>query len=180
MYPISVPAWCLAAPFHSRLRIARILKHTDEQSIKGGRVLVITSNIVPGSDGAGTVLSTGKSVTSFASGDKVVTHLVPHALPNAFPTGVDISSGLGHAVDGTIREYGVFDESALIRMPENLSFEQAATLTCSGLTAWNALFGGGRGLRKGDTILTQGTGGVSMAALQVNLTSLYLLRSCSS
>jgi NADPH:quinone reductase-like Zn-dependent oxidoreductase len=80
---------------------------------------------------------------------------------------VEISSGLGQAIHGTIREYGVFHENILVHMPKNLSFEQAATLTCSGLTAWNALFGGGRGPRKGDTILTQGTGGVSIAALQV-------------
>lgn len=79
----------------------------------------------------------------------------------------DINQGLGQIEHGTLREYGVFHENALIHMPKNLSFEQAATLTCSGLTAWNALFGGGRGPKKGDCILTQGTGGVSIAAMQV-------------
>jgi len=59
-------------------------------------------------------------------------------------------------------------------MPRNLTFEQASTLTCSGLTAWNALFGGrGGGLKAGDTVLTQGTGGVSVAALQVCFSSLF-------
>lgn len=90
-----------------------------------------------------------------------------------FPTAADISSGLGQVAEGTIQEYGVFDETALVSMPTNLSFEQAATLTCSGLTAWNALFGGGRMVGKGDTVLTQGTGGVSIAALQVILKLLY-------
>lgn len=81
---------------------------------------------------------------------------------------VEICAGLGQQVHGTLQEYGVFDESALVHMPKNLSFEEASTLTCSGLTAWNALFGGGRSLGKGDTVLTQGTGGVSIAALQVS------------
>jgi NADPH:quinone reductase-like Zn-dependent oxidoreductase len=93
--------------------------------------------------------------------------------PDAFLTLEEISTGYGHALYGTIREYGVFHESALVHMPKNLSFEQASTLTCSGLTAWNALFGGGRGPKKGDTVLTQGTGGVSVAALQVISIFLY-------
>lgn len=113
------------------------------------------------------MVTVGKSVTSHAPGDKVVTHLVPDISPGRFPTAADISGGLGQAVDGTIREYGVFHENTLVHMPQNLTFEQAATLTCSGLTAWNALYGGGRGPKKGDTILTQGTGGVSIAAVQV-------------
>jgi hypothetical protein len=75
--------------------------------------------------------------------------------------------GLGTGSRRTIQEYEVFDESILVHMPKNLSFEEAATLTCSGLTAWNALFGCGRTVVKGDAILTQGTGGVSIAALQV-------------
>ena len=113
------------------------------------------------------MVTVGKSVTSHAPGDKVVTHLVQDISPGRFPTAADISGGLGQAVDGTIREYGVFHENTLVHMPQNLTFEQAATLTCSGLTAWNALYGGGRGPKKGDTILTQGTGGVSIAAVQV-------------
>ena len=128
---------------------------------------MVEPNVVPGSDGAGVVISVGKSVLSHAPGDKVVTHLVPNIAASRFPTAVDISAGLGQAADGTIREYGVFHENTLVHMPTNLSFEQAATLTCSGLTAWNALYGGGSGPKKGDTILTQGTGGVSIAAVQV-------------
>lgn len=124
-------------------------------------------NVVPGSDGAGVVVSIGKSVTSFAVGAQVVTHVVPHIAKDAIPTHADISSGLGQAVHGTIQQYGVFHDTALVRMPANLTFEQAATLTCSGLTAWNALFGDGKTLEQGDSVLTQGTGGVSIAALQV-------------
>lgn len=97
----------------------------------------------------------------------MVTHLVPHTSTTAISTMTEICSGLGQVEHGTLRQYGVLHDTALVRMPENLSFEQAATLTCSGLTAWNALFGDGKTLSKGDSVLTQGTGGVSIAALQV-------------
>lgn len=112
-------------------------------------------------------MSIGKLVKAFSPGEKVVTHMLPNFSEDGFPTMTEIGAGLGHSIDGTIREFGVFHESALVHMPKNLSFEEAATLTCSGLTAWNALFGGGKTLGKNDTVLTQGTGGVSVAALQV-------------
>lgn len=78
--------------------------------------------------------------------------------------------GLGQLQDGTLRRMAVFPKPALIHMPRNLSFEEAATLTCSGLTAWNALFGDrGRKVQRGDYVLVQGTGGVGVAALQVSV-----------
>jgi NADPH:quinone reductase-like Zn-dependent oxidoreductase len=111
-------------------------------------------NVIPGSDGAGTVLTFGKHVKRFQRGDKVVTMLSQ-------------DSGLGGSTDGTLRSVGAFDEQALVKMPEGLSFLQAATLSCAGLTAWNALFGQpGRELTAGQWLLTQGTGGVSTFALQ--------------
>jgi D-arabinose 1-dehydrogenase-like Zn-dependent alcohol dehydrogenase len=101
-------------------------------------------------------------------------HMIPNFPANAFPTMAEvISAGLGQQINGTLQEYGLFDESALVHMPKNLSFEEAATLTCSGLTAWNALYGGGKTVGKEDTILTQGTGGVSIAALQVSLVEMF-------
>lgn len=85
----------------------------------------------------------------------------------------DICSGLGQHVDGTLRSHGVFHETALVSMPKGLDFLQASTLTCSGLTAWNALFGiSEHRPKKGSYVLIQGTGGVSIAALQVRLHSL--------
>jgi NADPH:quinone reductase-like Zn-dependent oxidoreductase len=79
-------------------------------------------------------------------------------------------TGLGGAVDGTLREYGAFDENGLVPVPKNLDMREASTLSCAALTAWNALYGlEGRALKPGDTVLTQGTGGVSIFALQVRL-----------
>lgn len=119
-------------------------------------------NLVPGSDGAGVVRAVGTNVKEFKAGDKVVTHLCPEVGDDHIPTFADISAGIGHGKDGTLREFGVFHYTALVLAPKNLTFEQAATLTCSGLTAWNAL----KDVKEGDWVLVQGTGGVSIAALQ--------------
>jgi NADPH:quinone reductase-like Zn-dependent oxidoreductase len=73
--------------------------------------------------------------------------------------------GAGPKWDGVLREYAAFGEQSLVRVPEHLSFEEAATLPCSAVTAWNALTVSGR-LKAGDSVLTLGTGGVSIFALQ--------------
>lgn len=103
-------------------------------------------------------------------GDRVCTHLTSGLPANQPTTMVDIcQSGLGHNYDGTLTAYTVLHETALVHMPANLDFVQASTLTCSGLTAWNALFGiDSLKPKKGDWVLVQGTGGVSIAALQVS------------
>jgi len=72
---------------------------------------------------------------------------------------------LGGDVDGVLAEYVVFPETGLVHLPDSISFEEAATLPCAGLTAWNALFGKGN-IKPGQTILVLGTGGVSTFALQ--------------
>lgn len=97
-----------------------------------------------------------------------MTHIAAHIGDADFATTDDMTAGLGQQRDGTLRQKGVFPETALVHMPKNLSFEEAATLTCSGLTAWNALFGNpSNQVQPGDYVLVQGTGGVSIAALQV-------------
>ncbi|PKS05518.1 hypothetical protein jhhlp_008209 [Lomentospora prolificans] len=123
-------------------------------------------NVIPGSDGAGTVLAVGKNVTRFKPGDKVVTLFNQGHIGGSLD-GSSIQTGLGGALDGTFRTVGVFNEQGLVRMPSNLSFIEAATLTCAGLTAWNALFGlTDKKVLPGQWVLTQGTGGVSLFAVQ--------------
>ena len=78
-------------------------------------------------------------------------------------------TGVGGMIDGTFRRYGVFDQTGLVKMPETLDYKQASTLPCAALTAWNALYGlESKKLIPGHTVLTQGTGGVSMFGLQVS------------
>ena len=126
-----------------------------------------TPGVTPGSDGAGTVEAVGSNVKTFKAGDRVCTHLVSQLPSSEAPGFSNINTGLGQHLDGTLRNHGIFHESALVPMPD-LSFLEACTLTCSGLTAWNALFGlSDHAPGKGSTVLVQGTGGVSIAALQV-------------
>lgn len=135
---------------------------------RGTYPFALKPNVVPGSDGAGTVLSTGKNVTRFHPGDHVVTIINQTHLAGRI-TASTASSGLGGTIDGTFRQYGVFDEQGLVRMPRGLSFIEAAALSCAGLTAWNALFPEGRlgrGVRSGDWVVAQGTGGVSCFVVQ--------------
>ena len=122
--------------------------------------------MVPASDGAGTVVATGSRVSRFHEGDRVITLFNQSHLAGDV-TVSDTTTGLGGSRDGTLRQYGAFDESGLVVMPSTLDFQQGSTLPCAALTAWNALYGiEGKSLKPGDTVLTQGTGGVSIFALQ--------------
>jgi len=124
----------------------------------------VTDNVVPASDGAGIVERVGKNVTRFKQGDKVVALFNQGHLGGSLDN-KSVATGLGGTIDGCLREYGAFDENGLVAKPENIDFRQAATLTCAGLTAWNALYGL-KPLLPGDYVLTQGTGGVSIFAVQ--------------
>ncbi|OIW24772.1 zinc-binding dehydrogenase [Coniochaeta ligniaria NRRL 30616] len=142
------------------------LNYRDLIIAKGEYPWEVKDGVVPGSDGAGTVLSTGKHVTRFQPGDKVVTMLLPKNIGGP-ATEKAMTTSLGANIDGTLRTVGVFDEQGLVAMPKGLSFVEAATLSCAGVTAWNALFGlPGRPLMAGQWVLTQGTGGVSTFAVQ--------------
>lgn len=129
--------------------------------------------MIPGSDGAGVVLAVGSAVPQSSQwlqpGAKVVTHMVAHLDDDDLPSLEDVCAGLGQKLNGTLCRQVIVHHNALVPMPKHMSFEEAATLTCSGLTAWNALMGmPGREVKEGDWVLVQGTGGVSVAALQVS------------
>ena len=120
--------------------------------------------VVPGSDGAGVVEAVGRHVTRFKKGDRVVTLFNQGHLAGSLDAQT-LATGLGGKVDGVLRQYGAFDESGLVHMPSNLNFLEASTLSCAPVTAWNALYGL-KDLKPGDWVLTQGTGGVSVIAVQ--------------
>lgn len=85
-------------------------------------------------------------------------------------TASDTMTGVGGVVNGTLRQYAIYEEGGLVKMPDSLSFKEASTLPCAAVTAWNALYGlQSRALKTGDWVLTQGTGGVSMFAVQVSI-----------
>ncbi|KAI9723964.1 MAG: hypothetical protein M1812_000682 [Candelaria pacifica] len=145
---------------------AASLNYRDLIIPKGQYPFPTKDGVVPCSDGAGTVVATGDRVIRFKTGDKVVTLFNQSHLAGSL-TPPDLSTGLGGALDGTLRQHGVFDESGLVAMPNNLNWQEASTLSCAGLTAWSALYKfDSQSLRPGQTVLTQGTGGVSLFALQ--------------
>ncbi len=124
--------------------------------------------LVTGCDGSGIIKAVGTAVKNFAPGDRVVTHLIGRIPGDAKIDFNSLRSSLGMGTNGTLTQYGTFHHSNLVHAPRSLSFEQAATLPCSGLTAYNALLGlGGRQIQKDQWVLVQGTGGVSVAALQI-------------
>jgi NADPH:quinone reductase-like Zn-dependent oxidoreductase len=120
--------------------------------------------LAPLSDGAGEVIEVGAGVTRVKVGDRVAA-----AFMQSWVDGdIDDSkwrSALGAAAEGVASEYRVFSEHGLVAVPEYLSYEEAASLPCAAVTAWNALFETGT-VRPGHTVLALGTGGVSTFALQ--------------
>lgn len=143
---------------------AASLNYRDLIIPKGKYPFAQKNGVVPGSDGAGEVVAVGPKVTRFKVGAKVVTLFNQGHIGGSLDSQT-ASTGLGGVIDGTLRQYGTFPESGLVTMPPSLSYLEASTLSCAALTAWNGLYGL-KPLIPGDVVLTQGTGGVSMFALQ--------------
>ncbi len=123
-----------------------------------------SSGLVPLSDAAGEVIAVGPGVTQFAVGDRVAGTFFAD-WPGGPRTADAMASARGGGVDGVLAEVIVSHENGLIAVPDYLSFEEAATLPCAAVTAWRALFTDGA-LEPGDTVLLEGTGGVSIFGLQ--------------
>jgi NADPH:quinone reductase-like Zn-dependent oxidoreductase len=121
--------------------------------------------LIPCSDGAGEVVGIGEGVTRFQPGDRVCTIFAQKWIAGR-PTRERLRSTLGGPLDGTLAELAVFDQKGLVRTPDHLTDEEASTLPCAAVTAWSALVTEG-GITAGDTVLVQGTGGVSLFALQI-------------
>ena len=120
--------------------------------------------MIPLSDGAGVVEEVGPGVTRVKAGDRVAATFFQKWIEGP-PSKEKNSSALGGGIDGVACEYGVFSADGLVLSPPSLSDEEVASLPCAAVTAWHALFGHA-GTVPGDTILLQGTGGVSVFALQ--------------
>lgn len=123
----------------------------------------VARDLIPLSDGAGEVVAVGPGTQRFKVGDRVSGTFFQGWVDG--PPRGDYPA-LGSPLDGVLAEYVVLDQEHAVRIPANLSFEEAATLPCAGVTAWNALMVTSR-IRAGETVLTLGTGGVSIFALQL-------------
>jgi len=144
---------------------AASLNYRDLMFVKGSYNPRAKLPAVPFSDGAGEVVEVGGEVSRWKAGDRVCPIFTQGWLEGP-PTARKNRTALGGGdLDGVLREFGAFDEQGLVAIPEHLSYEEAATLPCAGVTAWHALVNSGN-LRAGQTVLALGTGGVSVFALQ--------------
>jgi NADPH:quinone reductase-like Zn-dependent oxidoreductase len=144
-----------------RLHASSVNFH-DYLVVKG--MIPVDENRIPMSDGAGVVTGVGAGVAEFAEGDSVVSTFFPD-WHGGEPT-VDLLRAVpGDRADGYAREVVTARATSFTRAPKGYSHAEAATLTCAGLTAWRALVVIGN-IKAGDVVLTQGTGGDSIFALQ--------------
>ncbi len=120
--------------------------------------------LIPLSDGVGEVVEVGAGVTRVKLGDRVAGAFMPGWVEGPL-TDAKARTALGGGPDGLLAEYAVLPAEGVVAVPAHLSDEEAATLPCAAVTAWNALVTAGS-IKAGDTVLTQGTGGVSLFALQ--------------
>lgn len=123
----------------------------------------VAADTIPLSDGAGEVVAVGANVTRFKPGDRVAGTFFKNWI-DGLPANED-RPALGVPLDGVLAEFVVFNARDAVHIPDNLSFIEAATLPCAGVTAWHALMVAGRPIKPGDNVLVLGTGGVSIQAL---------------
>src|SRR5262249_24898966 len=121
--------------------------------------------LIPLSDGVGEVIAVGDGVSGVKVGERVAGLVMQNWLDAAAPESQKKPAVGGGGAEGRPPEDAVLNQDGVIHVPEHLSDEEAATLPCAAVTAWHALVSDG-GVKAGDTVLTQGTGGVSLFALQ--------------
>jgi NADPH:quinone reductase-like Zn-dependent oxidoreductase len=140
------------------------LNFRDLGIVRGSYRMPVRDNIVPLSDGAGEVVEVGPGVTRFRAGDRVAGNFFQRWAGGDPAPDVHLSA-LGGGIDGMLADYAVLEEDGVVKIPHHLSFEEAATLPCAAVTVWHAMVEHAK-LKGGDTVLLQGTGGVSIFGLQ--------------
>jgi NADPH:quinone reductase-like Zn-dependent oxidoreductase len=144
--------------------VACSLNYRDLAIVLGRYPAGVKADVIPLSDGAGEVVEVGAGVTRVKAGDRVAGCFFQR-WPGGAQTPAAVGSALGGSLDGMLAEYVVLEEDGVVKLPAHLSYEEGATLPCAAVTAWNALVEHGKTIA-GETILVQGTGGVSIFALQ--------------
>lgn len=144
---------------------ASSLNYHDYLVVNGA--IPVADGRIPMSDGAGEIAAVGEGVTKWKVGDKVMSLFYRDWL-EGIPTPQKTKQISGENSDGFLTEYGLETEETLTRVPVHLSFVEAATLPCAALTAWNALMVKGN-LQKGESVLIEGTGGLSIFSMQIAL-----------
>ncbi len=141
------------------------LNYRDIAMVKGRYPRAVKKGLIPTSDGAGEVIAVGEGVTAFKVGDRVISTFHPRWFGGPLHATMGLEA-YGDQNDGWLAERKVVSQEAVVKFSDALSYEEAATLPCAGLTAWTALSGPSP-VRAGHSVLVQGTGGVSIFALQL-------------
>ena len=154
-----------AGPYQAVIKMrAASLNYRDVLTVEGKYNPRLRLPLVPLSDGVGEVVAVGEGVTRVKPGDRVAANFSQKWLGGE-PARAKLGASLGGPLDGMLTEYRALHEEGLVHVPGHLTDEEAATLPCAAVTAWNSLINMG-GLSTGETVLVQGTGGVSIFALQ--------------
>lgn len=148
-----------------RLRAAS-LNYRDVMVVSGTYNPRMKLPAVPFSDGSGEIVAIGEGVSKWNVGDRVCSTVIAGWYDGGASAEKSKTAIAAGGADGVLREFAAFNEDSIVRVPEHLSFEEAATLPCAAVTAWNALVVSGK-IKAGDTVLTLGTGGVSIFAVQI-------------
>ncbi|KQU67331.1 hypothetical protein ASE08_16355 [Rhizobacter sp. Root16D2] len=148
-----------------RVRVRAVSLNRRDLMIRAGTYPVpLTPGVVPVSDGAGEVVEVGAAVTRIAVGDRVTSRYFPQWIDGRLSLAQAMQQ-TGCSLPGWLADEVVVDEQAVLAMPRHLSFDEASTLPCAGLTAWNGLTGG-RPVQAGSTVLTLGAGSIAVFAIQ--------------
>jgi NADPH:quinone reductase-like Zn-dependent oxidoreductase len=150
------------------------LNYRDLMITEGKYLRTGEAPVIPCSDGAGEVIATGSAVSRLRVGDRVAASFFPEWVQGE-PTPQNTAGALGGARDGMLAEKVLLHEEALVAIPGHLSYVEASTIPCAGVTAWNALFVEGK-LKPGESVLLLGTGGVSVWALLIHALGIAIQR----
>jgi NADPH:quinone reductase-like Zn-dependent oxidoreductase len=142
------------------------LNYRDLGIVRGTYRMPVREKLIPLSDGAGEVIEIGPGVTRVKVGDKVAGAFFQRWPAGEMNPAETAASALGGSIDGMLAEYAVLEEEGVVKIPAHLSLEEGATLPCAGVTAWSAIVHHAK-LTAGQTVLLQGTGGVSIFGLQL-------------
>jgi NADPH:quinone reductase-like Zn-dependent oxidoreductase len=140
------------------------LNFRDLGIARGSYRMPVRDNVIPLSDGAGEVVEVGPGVTRCKAGDRVAGNFFQR-WPGGEPAPDAHASALGGSIDGMLADYALLEEDGVVQIPAHLSLEEGATLPCAAVTVWHAMVEHAK-LKAGDTVLLQGTGGVSIFGLQ--------------
>ncbi|MCW6511646.1 zinc-dependent alcohol dehydrogenase family protein [Lichenifustis flavocetrariae] len=154
-------------PGQVSIRVKAVSLNTRDLMVMGGYFPIPPKqNAIPVSDGAGEIVAVGAGVTRWNVGDRVFGSYYQQWPHGQFPADAELHA-LGGPLDGMLAELVTLSESGVVRVPDHLSYEEASTLPVAALTAWNAVMESGGRMTPGATVLTLGTGGVSLFAIQL-------------